>query len=55
MKSTLIFVLAVLGTIVWIASLFVRRRNAKAGAAMSWIALAFMTAAVVLYHIWKES
>jgi hypothetical protein len=54
MKATLIFCIAALATVLWIISLFVRRKNSKAGVMLSWAALILMAAAVVLYNVLKE-
>jgi len=47
MNTDFKIILALLAVLIWAASLFVRRKNRKAGVIMSWIAVVLAAAAVV--------
>ncbi|MBQ9213325.1 MAG: hypothetical protein IJ150_05230 [Bacteroidales bacterium] len=52
-KVYLILIVAAISTIVWVISLFVRKKDSKKGAVLSWTALFLMAIAVVLYHVFS--
>ena len=53
-NAVIVFTVAAISTVLWVISLFVRRKNSKLGVILSWTAMILMAISIILYQVLKD-